>query len=314
MRRETTSELALLLAVLLWGLNFSVVKVGVGQVQPLAYSVLRFSGGALAMLAFLRWREGSLGIRRADLPLFVLTAFFGITLNQLCFVYAEATTTAANVALLLATAPILTAFLVALSGQERLGRRQWAGVAVGMAGAALVIEGGSGGGGTGSLLGDLLAMGTAATWSAYSVLVRPLLQRYSAVRVSTYMMVIGVLFLAPISLPSLLGQDVTRIPATAWTAIAYSTVGAVIVTNILYFTAIRRVGTARANLFLYLEAFSGVLFAALLLGEAIAAAQLLGGLVVTAGVIVGRGGRRPEPAAAPVGPAEELEAPTEPLV
>ena len=285
------AEGLLLLSVVIWSINFSAVKYGVGEMAPLAYSAVRFGAGALGMLAFLRWREGGVAVRRSDLGLLLAAALFGITLNQVCFVFALANTTAANTALLLGTSPIFTALLAALSGQERIGVRHWTSVAVGMAGVLLIVEGAAEvPGGHGTLLGDLLALGTAVTWAAYSVLIRPLMERYSAYRVSTFMMLAGTAMLVPFAVPSLATQDFGRVPLPAWGALAYSTIFAVALTNILYFTGIHRVGAARAAVFMYLESFLGVLFAALLLGERVTVVQLAGGLVVTGGVVVGRRG------------------------
>ena len=66
-----------------------------------------------------------------------------------------------------------------------------------------------------------------------------------------------------------------------------------LVTNLLYFRSLRRVGAARATLYMYLQPFLAVVFAAVLLGEEVAVIQLAGGLVIIAGVALGR----PRPAA-----------------
>ena len=55
---KTPADLLLLAAVSLWALNYSVIKVGVSQISPLAFAVLRFGLSGLAMAAILRWREG----------------------------------------------------------------------------------------------------------------------------------------------------------------------------------------------------------------------------------------------------------------
>jgi drug/metabolite transporter (DMT)-like permease len=263
------------------------------------------------MLAFLRLKEGSVGVRRADLPALLAAAFFGITLNQICFVIGVANTTASDTALLLGTAPIFTAVLAATLGLERVGVRGWISVAIGMAGVVLIVEGAAApAAGQQSLLGDALALGTAATWAVYTLLVRPLMRRYSAYRLSTFMMVAGTAMLWPIALPSVLRQDFGVIEPAAWAAVAYSTLFAVVVTNVLYFTAIHRLGSARASVFLYLESFGGVLFAAILLGERVTLVQIAGGLIVTAAVVASRGRQKP---GGPPAQGEEIEV-VEPVV
>jgi drug/metabolite transporter (DMT)-like permease len=76
-----------------------------------------------------------------------------------------------------------------------------------------------------------------------------------------------------------------------------------IVTNLLYFTAIGRVGPSRAAVYQYLQSFLAVLFAVILLGEHVSLVQLLGGIVVVGSIVFGRSavGRRRGPS----GPASE---------
>jgi len=103
------------------------------------------------------------------------------------------------------------------------------------------------------------------------------------------MMVAGTVVLIPFALPDLRSQDWTTVPVDAWLGLAYAAILSVSVTNILYFTAIHRLGASRAALFTYLEPFLGALLAVLLLGESISPIQLLGGAVVLASVGIGRG-------------------------
>ena len=46
------------LVVLIWGVNFAVVKAALAQIAPLPFTAIRFSIAALLLLALLRWREG----------------------------------------------------------------------------------------------------------------------------------------------------------------------------------------------------------------------------------------------------------------
>jgi len=70
-----------------------------------------------------------------------------------------------------------------------------------------------------------------------------------------------------------------------------------VLTNILWFTAISRVGPSRATLFANLQPFLAVLFAVVLLSEGLSALQVGGGVLIGAGILIGRVRRRghPEP-------------------
>ena len=279
----------LLTVVLLWSGNFTAMRFAVQSFHPLAFSSLRFALGAAAYALFVWWREGSLRIARRDLGAVVLLAAIGIFLNQVAVIYAVQKAGAANVGMLMASAPIIAALLALALGHERIGARHVLGVAVAATGALLVLYGGGGVGGA-PLIGWLLGLLTAATWATYSVLVRPMLARYSAERLSAAVLLIGSAMLIPVSLPQLATQDWSAPPRNAWLALAYSLVLSLLVTNVLWFDGIHRVGAARATVFLYLEPFLVALVAMAVLSEYVSPAEWVGGGVILAGVLVARRG------------------------
>jgi drug/metabolite transporter (DMT)-like permease len=286
---------ALLVATVLYGLNYTVIKVGVSELEPLAFPVVRFGAAALILLVILRVREGSVGIARADIPLMALTGILGISISQVLFVTAMTQTTASEIALIIATGPIITTVLATLMGVERASRRHWFFAVVGLVGVVLIVVGGAGAevDGSGSW-GNAIALAFVVAVSAASIPLPWLLRRNSALRIVTYKMVIGTAVLVPFALPALAAQGFGAISPTGWGALLYATILAGIVTNLLYTAAVGNVGPSRAALYLYLEAFLGVLFAVILLGESVTAIQLVGGVIVIASLALSRDPRRPE--------------------
>ncbi|MGO9204639.1 MAG: DMT family transporter [Candidatus Limnocylindrales bacterium] len=282
-------------SVALWALSYSVVKFGLREIAPLAYPVLRYGVGGLVLLLVLRLREGSVGVRRADLPLLALVGLLGITLSTSLYVFALTNTSASDTALLGATGPIMTTMLAALVGLERSGRRHWTAACIGLAGVVLIVVGGTSRAQLGAnLLGDACALGMVFFSSASALPIRPLLGRYSALRILTYEMLIGTAILLPFAVPGLLAQDYARVTPAGWGSLGYAVLFSGIAANLLYFTAIGRVGPSRAALYQYLQSFLAVLFAVILLGEHITLVQVLGGIVVVGGIVFGRSsiGRR----------------------
>jgi len=294
---KRSADLLLLVAISIWSANYAVVKFGVSEFNPLAFPVLRFGVRGLAMVAIVRWREGTVRVARSDLPLLVATAFLGITLNEICFVYSLTNTGASDVALLGATGPIITALLATAVGLERLGARHWLSVAIGLTWVVLIVGGAPGSLRASSLLGDGLALGATLCSRASALPIRPLMQRYSAWRILAFEMVAGSILLLPVTLPSLVQQDFGRVGLAGWGSLAYAVVFTGVVTNLLYFTGIDRVGPSRAAVFGYLQSFLGVLFAVVLLGERVAPIQIAGGLVVICSVVLSR---------SHVGPARQI--------
>src|ERR671936_2082412 len=295
MRRVARADLMLLVVVCLWGFNVRVRKYVLKQgFQPLAYSAVRYGAAALLFCGVTYRLEGTLRVSRRDLPLLLLAAAIGVWLNQLTFMYAVKLTTATTVGLVLGTIPIFTALIARVFGVERLSRRFWAASAVSFGGVALVAAG-SGGGLSGDVGGDLLAIATSATWAAYSVAIAPLMRRYSPYQISAFVLVAGWIGLAASAATQLGSQDWGAVGSLGWLGLAFPILGPLVLTNVLWFTAIDEVGPSRATLVSNLQPFVAAIFALAILSERITPLQILGGVAIGVGIVLSRGGRRPRP-------------------
>jgi drug/metabolite transporter (DMT)-like permease len=285
-RHPETADLMLLVTVVIWSLNFTVTKYALNHgFKPLAYSGVRFSAAALLFIGLTYQRERSFRLRRRDIPFIVVAALIGIFLNQVAFVYGTKLTTAATVALIFGTMPILTALFARAGRIEQLHTRFWLAAAICFGGVVLVAVGAKGGI-SGNLWGYLLALAGAVTWAAYSVAIAPLMQRYTASRLSAYALAIGAIPLLAVGTPQLAAQDYAALPNMVWVAYAFAVLGPLFVTNLLWFNAIERVGPSRAALYTNLQPFLGAVFALLILSESMTTLQIAGGLLIGAGIVL----------------------------
>jgi drug/metabolite transporter (DMT)-like permease len=285
----------LLGTVVLWAFNFTSVKYGITHgFSPLAFAGPRFAAAGLALGAFTMRREHSVRIGRRDLVTLAAAAILGITLNQLAFVYALHDASAATVALLFGTAPVLVVLLSHLTGHERLGRRSWGGAVLSLAGVSLLVA--SGGGVTGSLSGLGLGLLTALTWSLYSVLSAPLMRRYSTYRLNTVVTLLGSIPLLVLAGPQLTHEDWSGIGPLAWGAFAFS-FAAYVFGNVMWFVAISRIGAGRAAIYVNLEPFLGAVFAVVALSEGFGLLEGLGGAVIALAILLTRRDRTEVPLA-----------------
>jgi drug/metabolite transporter (DMT)-like permease len=293
-RAVTSNDLLMLGVTLIWGINFSVLKVALQSFSPLAFNALRFSLATLVMLLMLRWQRESFTVSRSDLLPVAAIGLVGHTLYQLVFINGLARTTPANASLLMATSPLFVVLLGRILGIERTNRLVWLGICLSFAGMLLLILGGGGnvrlGGST--ILGDLLVLGAAMLWAVYTTASKPLLARYSPVKLTATSMAFGTVPLLLISVPAMLQQDWRAPTAGAWLGLLYSAVFAVAIAYVVWYTSVRRVGNARTAIFANLTPVIAVLVSWLFLGYKLAPLQLAGGAVVLAGLILTRQGRR----------------------
>jgi drug/metabolite transporter (DMT)-like permease len=280
----------LLGTVLLWALNITVTKYMFEHGwKPLAYGTIRYFVAISLFWAFTYYRERSFRIAKSDLWLVLLAALM-IFLNQLCFVYGVKLAHASTVALLLGTTPIFIGLISLALRLEHLASAFWIGAAITFGGVALIAV--ANGGVGSSLTGTLIAIATALTWACYTVTIAPLMRRYSPFRISALVLAIGWVPLALVSIPQVSAQHFS-FGWKVWLGLGYAVIGPLFLTNILWFTAIDRVGASRASLFANMQPFFAVFFALILLGESLRTLEIAGGVLIFAGIAFERIAHRP---------------------
>lgn len=295
MRRPGSVDLTLTATILIWAFNVTVTRyVLTHGFKPLAYGAIRYGAAALLAVVVTVAIERSLAVGgRRSLQLIALAAAF-LLVNQVSFVYSLKLTTATTVSLIMGTTPIFTAIVSSLVGLERLTRQFWIATGVGFGGVALVAVG-SGGGLSGNLGGDLLAIALSASWACYSVLIAPLMRRYSPYRISAVVLCVMWVPFFGISWPQIQGQNYGSLSTLTWFCLAYAIVGPLFLTNLLWFTAVHRVGPARATLFANVQPFVAAVFAFVILSEHLHWLQVVGGFTILAGIVLERRWRKPDP-------------------
>jgi len=294
-RRFTRTDLELLAAVLFWGFNMTVVKVGLREVEPLAYNLARFLGASLVLLALARQREGSIALDRLDLRRVVLLGVIGHTLYQICFIEGLARTSASSASLLFASTPLVVAILSRLAGHERVPWTTIVGALLGFTGVWLIVTGGAGGSAatiadapSSAVLGNTLIFAAVICWSTYTVLARPLLERYSPLRVTATTLAIGTLFLVPPALPDVLHQDWRAVSGLAWAGLIYSLVFALVVSYVIWYRAVKQVGNVRTAIYSNLVPLVGILFGVWLLDERLSTGIGAGAACIVTGIVLTR--------------------------
>ena len=286
MRRPTTLELMLLATIGLWSLNLTVSRyILTHGLQPLAYGSVRYLLAAAVFCGITLVAERSLRVARRDLGL-VFGAAAVLYVNQLAFVYALHESTASVLALLLGATPIFAAIAGVMLGTETLPRRFWAGALLSFAGVSLVAIG-SGDEVSGSLVGALLGVLAAATWAGNSMLITPLMRRYSASRISTVVLGATCIPLTLTAVPQLADQD-WSLGWAVWPLVVFATLGPLVATNVMWFRSLDRIGPARATLAANLQPFVAALVAVVLLSETLGLLEVAGGLLIATGIVAAR--------------------------
>ena len=125
--------------------------------------------------------------------------------------------------------------------------------------------------------------------------IAPLLRRYSPFRVSALVLALGWVPLAIAGSVQVAHQSF-HFNTWTWIGFGYAIVGPLFLTNILWFTAIDRVGPSRASLFANMQPFFAVIFALVILGEHLNRWEIVGAVGIAAGIVLERTQRAGVPA------------------
>ena len=296
MSATTSAHVKALLAAVIWGASFVATKAAVGEISPVTLIFLRFGIGVVVM-AFAVWRLGIFAkISRRDWLLLALLGAIGIPIHQGLQANGLVVTAATSVAWLVALTPVFTALLAWLFLSESFGVTKTLGLVIAFLGAVLVITKGSF---TADLLrlpsttGDFLALASALNWAIFTVISKPVLKRLHPTLMVALVMVIGWVFVLPFLANAQGWNELSRLTASGWLAVAFLGVFCSGIAYIFWYDALARIDASQVSAFIYLEPFVTVVVAAVVLSEAFTWITFVGGLTILVGVyLVNRSGAR----------------------
>jgi len=299
MKREQWALAAAVGTMVAWGMNFAFVKyildqIGVGAFMFLRFSVLPLLGLALLTIAF-RGRLARSWPRRSDLPRFVLCALIGHIVHINAVMYGMNLSTAFSSSLVLTSQPLFTLGILTMIGAERLRRRQIAGTLVAFAGIVLFLSDKFAGGLSRAGAGDLTLLVAGVSFSAYTVLARPLAERYGPLIVLSYTLLFSAPPMLVVTFPAFRAMEFTGLGPAVWAGMFW----ALVVSSFLGWLAWTWVntvrGVARSAPFMYLMPPIAGVMAWLTLGETFTWLKIIGAAVTMTGVAWAQFGGGPPP-------------------
>jgi O-acetylserine/cysteine efflux transporter len=263
----------------IWGVNFVAIETGLDHFPPLMFNALRFTVAAFPALLF---------VGRPQVPWRWIVAtglVLGVVKFTLLFAGMAAGMPAGLSSLVLQSQPIFTVLFAALLLRERPRRTQVIGLLVALAGIAVVAAGMTAG-----LGAFLLIIGAAAAWGLSNIVTR----KAAPPDTLRFMVWVSAVASGPLILLSLLidgaSADIAALRAVdgpAVLAVLYVALLSTLAGFAAWGFLLRRYGAATVAPFSMLVPFFGLASAALVLGEQIALAGVLGGALVVGGILLG---------------------------
>ncbi len=303
----------LVLMVLIWGVNYSVIKRAFDEIAPQPFNAVRMLIATSVFLTAM-WIAAAAARRGVKVSRIFYMAvkptsrdrwqlvglvIIGHFCYQICFVGGVDGTSVSNSALIIGATPVVVALASALLGHERIGRLHWLGAATSALGIYLVVGHDANFGGA-HLKGDLLVMTSVACWSIYSLGAASLIKRHSPLFVTGMTFAVGcvpyVLFVSP----QMGAIDWLHLSTYVYVSVVMSALLALCVAYLIWYTGVQAIGVARTSLYSNLVPISAMAVATFWLGEPMTVVKIAGASAVLTGLFLTRLGRK-----APLVPIEE---------
>jgi drug/metabolite transporter (DMT)-like permease len=284
MPHSLLTPLAAFCVAMAWSGSWITGKLAVTSAPPLEISAARFIIATVVLAAIAIGARTDLG--RGSLWAVALAGVFGYFAYN-AFVFVGLTMApASDGALIVPTLiPVLTALAASFVG-ERLTATKLAGFALASIGAGLVILSGQTGDEISSrrLVGDLLMLLGAMCWAVYTVLGTIALRRRSPLAVVTIAAPIGAALLLPLGFFEKGYSDVGSWSTGVWLNVLYLALAGSVASFILFYWVVRQVGAGVAAMTSYFVPVLTLAMAVVFLGDRPEPLQLVGGVVILAGV------------------------------
>ena len=279
--------LMLVVAMLLWGATYVIVRAIHEDVPPITLNFWRW---VVVLVLLLPWTAGAAWRHRAVLRqnawLLGALSVTGVALYQCAAYIALNTTTAINAGLIWATAPVVTPLISYALNRELVTPRQALGVTISMVGVVTIIVRAEWGVFADFLYtpGDLWMLLSVVVWALYTVLLKRLPDNLPPLLLMMALAAIGVVVMLPFYGWEWAVAGGFALSRTTVLSLAYLSVASAIVSYVCWNSAVAVIGANRAGLFLHLIPVVTVVLAVLTLGEQLEGFHVAGTVLIATGI------------------------------
>jgi drug/metabolite transporter (DMT)-like permease len=287
LNKRTTGHLALLFTNLFFAINLSAVKhlTHLQLAKPFGINVVRVGVSVILLWLLFLLKPVNIKIARQDIGRFVLCAITGVVINQLLFLKGLSLTYSIHASLLMLTTPILIVFIAAWILKERISFTKITGLVLGITGALLlVLHKENSGEGNNIVLGDLLIIINAVSYTFYFVLVKPLMLKYEPIMIIRWIFSIGFVLILPFGL-----TEFREIRWGQFTPVDYTCMGLIVLAGtflayLFNIFGIKILGAAVAGFYIYTQPVFAAIIAMVFLKEGLSLYKIAAAVLIFTGV------------------------------
>ena len=246
------------IVALIYAANYTIAKpVMSGEtpfVRPFGFIMMRvLAATALIWISHLLFVREK--VERKDILRLALCGVFGVAGNQLTFFYGLNLTTPINAALIMLTTPILVLILSMIVFREKLTGKKGVGILFGLLGATMLVLNNSSDipDAPDPGLGNIFVGINASFYACYLVLVKPMMDKYSAFTTLKWVFFFGTIYVIPFGYNQMLEINWTTMPSHIFWSIAFVLFFVTFLTYVMNGAALAVVKPTVSSTYIYLQ-------------------------------------------------------------
>ena len=287
MAQNLKAHLGLAGTNLFFAANYTIVKYFTSHqyAGPFGLNIIRIGGSLVLFWIILIFNSSKEKITRSEIVPYLLCALTAIAVNQMLFIKGLSLTFSIHASLLTLMTPILITIIAARVLKEKLTIEKGIGLLLGASGALLLISSREpSAGGDNVVFGDFLVLLSAVAYTFYFILIKPFMEKYSAIHVMRWVFTFGFFLILPLSMTQFSQIKWQVFTIKDWLLLFFLTVPGTFLAYIFNAYGIKKLSASVAGAYIYLQPVFAVTIAMIFLKEQMSLYKAIAAALIFTGV------------------------------
>ncbi len=284
MKFSLRAHLFILMANIIYGLNYSIGKIVLKYIPPFGIVLMRVTG---ALCIF--WILHSLFIKekvdKKDRLKIFLAALFGVAINQLLFFKGLSLTSEIHSALIMITTPIIVLVMAWIILKDKITLIKSIGIIIGGIGVAMLISfGASDANAPSNALGDLFIMINATSYAIFLIIAKPLMQKYAPLTLAKWIFLYGLILIFPFGIRDVIAINWQVISPIAIWSLVFVILGATVLAYLFNILGLHHGSPTLVSIYIYTQPVIASIIAIATQADVITWPKIISSILVFSGV------------------------------
>ncbi len=263
-------------------------KLTVAEISPLSLGFLRFGFAAILFFITLKLRKLDLKFERKDYPRLILLALLCIPLNQFFFLSGIKLSYASHSGIIYSLNPVYAYVIAVFFRYEKFQYSKLLSILLTVVGIFFIFYEGFTSTSVNNevLKGDILLLFAVFTFSMYLTLGRNIIGKYGALKVSTFVFLLGSVFYIPLFIYDLPNFTLVNLTYKGIIGFIYLSVVVAYLAYFVWYYALKNIAVSRLTTLSNISPLLTVLFSIIFLSEHISVFFIIGSIITLLGVFI----------------------------